>query len=310
VDLPAAADAGGAATATAGDGTDPAAPAGPDAALAVIGRPTSLLVPASDPTRPDRAAPPERSGTAVTGVTGPAGPAGLAGMAGGAAASVTAVTSGDQTGGAGERRSDATADSGNGTAAGDPTLAPGAAAAVTAPDRPAGDSVASPVSVADQVARHVTAVRTMADGSHRTVLRLEPEHLGALTLTVSVRAGRVRLEMSGSAAAMSALDADLGALREQLGAAGLGLDGVTLQPAAATGSGGQAGDQRSENGQNPLTGGGPGTGDAAPGNRGEAWRASSAEVFETEPTPAAAATPETRPPGPGAPGGGGVDVRV
>jgi flagellar hook-length control protein FliK len=75
-------------------------------------------------------------------------------------------------------------------------------------------------------------------------VRLDPEHLGPLTLTVSVRAGKVRLAVSGSPEALSALDASMNGLRDQLGSAGLGLDGVSLQPTSATGSGSSATDGR------------------------------------------------------------------
>jgi hypothetical protein len=100
------------------------------------------------------------------------------------------------------------------------------------------------VPVGEQVARQINAIRTTADGTHRTVVRLDPEHLGPITLTVSVRAGRVRLSVSGSPQALAALNASMGDLRDQLGSAGLGLDGVSLQP-STTGSSSSSTDGRS-----------------------------------------------------------------
>jgi flagellar hook-length control protein FliK len=83
--------------------------------------------------------------------------------------------------------------------------------------------------VTDQVARHLTSFRTLRDGTHRTVLRLAPEHLGELTMTVDVRAGTVHLAVAGSGTAIAALRDGLGQLRDHLGEAGLDLGELSLQ---------------------------------------------------------------------------------
>ena len=113
-------------------------------------------------------------------------------------------------------------------------------------ERPATPAAAVPVG--EQVARQINAIRTTADGTHRTVVRLDPEHLGPIALTVSVRAGRVRLSVSGSPQALAALEASMNDLRDQLGSAGLGLDGVSLQPTTAGGSSSSSTDGRAGSG--------------------------------------------------------------
>jgi flagellar hook-length control protein FliK len=68
-------------------------------------------------------------------------------------------------------------------------------------------------------------------------MHLNPEHLGAMTLTVDVRAGHVRLGVTGGETALDALRSGMGGLRDQLAASGLQLDDVRLQTSADTGQG-------------------------------------------------------------------------
>jgi flagellar hook-length control protein FliK len=96
---------------------------------------------------------------------------------------------------------------------------------------------ALPQRIAGQVAQHVAGLRTLQDGTHRTVLHLTPDHLGALTLTVDVRAGHVTLGVAGDQAALSTLRDGIGQLRDQLAASGLQLDDVSLQTATDSGRG-------------------------------------------------------------------------
>jgi flagellar hook-length control protein FliK len=62
------------------------------------------------------------------------------------------------------------------------------------------------------------------------VLHLTPDHLGAVTVTLQVQGTDVRLDLAANQAALETLNAGLGELREELGAAGLDLTDVTLRP--------------------------------------------------------------------------------
>jgi hypothetical protein len=91
--------------------------------------------------------------------------------------------------------------------------------------------------VSRQITRHLLGARTLGDGSHQTVMRLSPEQLGEVTVTLEVRAGAVRMDLLAAPAALAALQADLGELRDQLAGSGLDLADVTLrQPDAGGGS--------------------------------------------------------------------------
>ena len=105
---------------------------------------------------------------------------------------------------------------------------------------------AAPAAIPDQVLRHLTSVRALREGGHRTVLRLEPDHLGEVTVTVDVRSGAVRMAVSGGAEALAAVREGLGHLRTSLADSGLNLGDVSLRsdasgtsaaPAASTGPG-------------------------------------------------------------------------
>jgi flagellar hook-length control protein FliK len=91
--------------------------------------------------------------------------------------------------------------------------------------------------VPDQVLRHLESVRALRDGGHRTVLRLDPEHLGAVTVTVDVRAGAVRMAVAGTSEALAAVREGIAHLRSALADAGLDLGDVALRPEAALSSG-------------------------------------------------------------------------
>ncbi len=171
-----------------------------------------------------------------------------------------------------------------------------------------------PVAVPDQVLRHLVSVRALREGGHRTVLRLDPEHLGEVTLTVDVRAGSVRLAVSGGAEAVSAVQAGLAHLRSSLAESGLALGDVALrpdagapavpQPPSTTGTGTDARDPGSRPFAAPdgSASGGPGRDRPASGGEGDRERRDHAP---DRTVPTAAATPvvgRLRP--------GGLDVRV
>jgi flagellar hook-length control protein FliK len=104
-------------------------------------------------------------------------------------------------------------------------------AAPAAPTGPAERSVpGSEITdqVAAQIGRQLQGVRTLRDGTHHTVLRLSPEHLGDVTITLDVRAGGLRLDLAAGSQVLVALQADLGRLRDDLAGSGLALGDVTL----------------------------------------------------------------------------------
>ena len=114
------------------------------------------------------------------------------------------------------------------------------AAAPTTPAEAAPDArPATTVPISDQVVaqinRQLQGARTLRDGTHHAVLRLSPEHLGEITITLDVRAGGVRLDIGGGAQAITALQADLGRLRDDLAGSGLNLGDVTLHSQDAPG---------------------------------------------------------------------------
>jgi hypothetical protein len=156
------------------------------------------------------------------------------------------------------------------------------------------------------VARQVAQLRVLQDGTSRTVLRLAPEHLGAITLTVEVRGRSVRLAVTGSDAAVTALREGLGDLQRSLRTEGLDLGNVHL-----AGEQGEAG---------VPDGGGPGAGQ--PGSAGAGGTGAGAR----QGGPPAAGTPSRVEPGaprpasdteggartgpPGTAAAGRLDVRV
>jgi hypothetical protein len=108
-----------------------------------------------------------------------------------------------------------------------------------------GERAAATAGITDQVmaqiGRQLQGVRLLRDGTHHTVLRLSPEQLGDVTITLDVRAGGIRLDLAAGSQALVALQADLGQLRDNLANSGLDLGAVTLSSRdAGMGADGQA----------------------------------------------------------------------
>jgi hypothetical protein len=152
-------------------------------------------------------------------------------------------------------------------------------------------------------------VRALGEGGHRTVLRLDPEHLGAVTLTVDVHAGSVRMTVSGGADALAAVREGLAQLRSSLAQAGLDLGDVALradgvqapQPGAPAGGSGPDGNgqawqpgQPGESGQNgdPGRSGRSGHGDGhRPGDGAAPARTGGPGTVATAPGPGPGSAP-------------------
>ncbi len=168
----------------------------------------------------------------------------------------------------------------------------------TAPTGGGPQTPATPQAMATQVARHITGLRTLNDGTHRTVVHLSPEHLGDLTLTVDVRAGSVQLAMAGEQAAIATLRDGLSQLRDQLADAGLDLGAVSLRDNASD----PGKDQR----QAPAAADDNSGRNSAPGRRGadqqEGRRPGGSRFSGDLPAPTGT--------GPAAPGATRIDVRV
>jgi hypothetical protein len=206
----------------------------------------------------------------------PAGPAGMSldGTRTGSSAarhgSVAALADGARTDGSSTQGPGVTGSAGTPASTGFETLATAAAH----DGRPGSPSVPEPVLT--QIAKHLATQRALRDGTQHTVLRLAPEHLGALTLTLDVRGGAVHLAVAGSEAALATLRDGLAGLRQELSSSGLDLADVTLRQDTA--DPGQPGAQNQQ--ASPGSGGG-GRRDDAPG--------------ETAPGPDPARTRDVRP---------------
>jgi hypothetical protein len=163
--------------------------------------------------------------------------------------------------------------------------------------------------VADEVGRFLQQVRTLQDGSHRTVLTLTPERLGPVTLTVDVRRGSVRLAVAGGPEAVAALREGMEELRRQLAESGLDLADVTLHDGgqrrdAGGPPGGSWSAGTADGGRGPGTPG-AGTGgsrDGAPGGSGRGPGASAPDGALSPSGPAPVHAGGLRP--------GRLDVRV
>jgi flagellar hook-length control protein FliK len=103
--------------------------------------------------------------------------------------------------------------------------------------------------IAQQVNRQLLGARALKDGSHRAVIRLSPEHLGDVTVTLSVHDGNVRMDLVAGPAAITALQADLHDLRDQMAQSGLQLDDVSLRQSGLpnTGAGSSSGREARQN---------------------------------------------------------------
>jgi flagellar hook-length control protein FliK len=227
--------------------------------------------PAGD-VRPARPAAPAASAGVAVGARTPGTPAfGEVGDAGATTAAATGHRA-PANAGAGPDGSAEPASYGPATAAAGgagPTVS--ATAPSSAPPAAASAGPAQPVTVPDQVLRHLESVRALRDGGSRTVLRLEPEHLGAVTVTVDVRAGAVRMAVTGAAEALAAVREGIAHLRAALADAGLDLGDVALRPDAPgpSGSASSSGPADSPDGQASPNGPRPdrGADGSSPGDR-------------------------------------------
>lgn len=133
--------------------------------------------------------------------------------------------------------------------AADLPIAPTAATAVTAPAPPAAPTVAPTVSTTaggapvdttaatQQVAEPLGRLVSRGDGTHKLTIKLTPEALGEVRLTVTIKAGEVTVAMSSSPEAAQALRAGSSDLRRALEAMGLNPQSVDIRdlPAGSQG---------------------------------------------------------------------------
>jgi hypothetical protein len=106
--------------------------------------------------------------------------------------------------------------------------APAAAASAAAPA--AAPLPGSPEALAEQVLTGVTPLRRGPDGTHHLTLRLDPGHLGPLTVVAEVRNGAIRLELTALVpAAQEALRQAAGDLQRDLADAGFGNASVDVR---------------------------------------------------------------------------------
>jgi hypothetical protein len=117
-----------------------------------------------------------------------------------------------------------------------PTAAPVASAASVQAPLPG-----SPAALAEQVLTRVSPLRQGPDGTHHLTMRLDPGHLGPLTVVAEVRNGTIRLELTAVLpAAQEALKHAAADLRRDLADAGFGSASVDVRS-----DGGGPGDPRS-----------------------------------------------------------------
>jgi hypothetical protein len=155
------------------------------------------------------------------------------------------------------------------------------------------------------------------------MLRLEPEHLGAVTLTVDVREGAVRMAVAGGTQALAAVREGIERLRSTLADAGLDLGDVALR-ADTSSSAASSSSSSSLSSPSPGSGGGPdgrpsasgpdAGGDSAPsGDRrsgGQHAGAADTVAGAHEPVPGTRHRPGTPLPAQGPSGLHRLDVRV
>jgi len=169
--------------------------------------------------------------------------------------------------------------------------------------------------VIDQVARHLTAVRTLRDGTHRTVLNLSPKHLGSVQVTVDLLDGQVSLRLAAGDAALAALRQDMSDLRAQLSQVGLELADVDLHSwSADRQAAGQQAADRQATGQQATgqQGSGSERPDGAPSPAAQDPGPPAGQAGERHPRPPQDPDPDQAPQNPGtAPGRRTrVDLRV
>lgn len=189
-------------------------------------------------------------------------PAGPIGAAGSAPSTITAVTAVSDT-----KLPATTRDAGTEAPEATPgplTAAVAAPALVIADPKTGSVAAAPPAPVTDQIAaalnQYLIGTRMLKDGTHRAVIRLAPEHLGEVTVTLDVRGGSVRIDLIAGPQAIGALRADLGDLHDQLAQSGLQLDDVSLSQSGSSslGTGSQGSPERwngAQSGPNPFSAG-------------------------------------------------------
>lgn len=168
-----------------------------------------------------------------------------------------------------------------------PSTATSAAPALVGTDQvsaPVADRPTTQVtrSAAAQVVPELTRLVQAGPGTHRMVLRLDPEHLGEVRITLTVHPGGVRVRMAtGTEDARATLHEGLPALHRALEAAGrpAGDTHVTLlhQPAP----GGQTGNQTGHQTGQPGQGTDPAPYDGAPGEQQHPADAQAASDHQT-----------------------------
>ncbi|MCW2565918.1 MAG: Collagen alpha-2(I) chain, partial [Mycobacterium sp.] len=106
-----------------------------------------------------------------------------------------------------------------------PTTAP-----VATPTAGAAPLPGSPAALAEQVLTRVSSLRQGPDGTHHLTMRLDPGHLGPLTVVAEVRNGAIRLELTAvMPAAQEALRHAAADLRRDLADAGFGSAAVDVR---------------------------------------------------------------------------------
>jgi Flagellar hook-length control protein FliK len=189
----------------------------------------------------------------------PAGPAGMVGAAPSILGAVTAVPDTGVSATSKDAGTKATE-----PASGPLTAAVAAPALVITDPKTSSVAAAPPAPVTDQIAgalsQYLIGTRMLKDGTHRAVIRLAPEHLGEVTVTLDVRGGSVRIDLIAGPQAIGALRADLGDLRDQLAQSGLQLDDVSLSQSGSSspGTGSQGSPERwngAQSGPNPFSAG-------------------------------------------------------
>lgn len=123
--------------------------------------------------------------------------------------------------------------------------APASATAPVAATSPAPSGAAAPAtsaawpSLPEQLLPRMAALRRLGDGSHRFVVRVDPESLGPVRVVADVTGGAVRVQLhAASDAAREALRQALPDLRRDLAAGGGNPVGTSID--VGTGSGGSA----------------------------------------------------------------------
>jgi flagellar hook-length control protein FliK len=110
-----------------------------------------------------------------------------------------------------------------------PTAAP-----VATPTAGAAPLPGSPAALAEQVLTRISPLRQGPDGTHHLTMRLDPGHLGPVTVVAEVKNGAIRLELTAVVpAAQDALRQAAGDLRRDLADAGFGSAAVDVRSAGA-----------------------------------------------------------------------------